>query len=104
MRLLIVLAALFASASCLSQGYPAKPIRMIVPLAPGGGADNAGRLIADKMTQGLGQPVFIENRSGASSDIGINALAKAAPDGYTVGVVPVGSVATGILVRKLPYD
>jgi tripartite-type tricarboxylate transporter receptor subunit TctC len=90
--------------SALAQSYPTKPIRMIIPLAPGGSADNGGRMIADKLGQALGQAVFVENRSGASTDIGIGALAKAPPDGYTIGIVPVGSVATGILVRKLPYD
>jgi tripartite-type tricarboxylate transporter receptor subunit TctC len=104
MRLLLGAAALGLSAFASAQSYPAKPIRMIIPLAPGGSADNGGRLIAEKLSQGLGQAVFVENRSGASTDIGIGALAKSAPDGYTIGVVPVGSVATGTLVRKLPYD
>jgi tripartite-type tricarboxylate transporter receptor subunit TctC len=104
MRRLVPLLLLAASSAALAQAYPSKPIRMIIPLAPGGGADQAGRLVSDKMAIGLGQPVVIENRSGASTDIGIGTLARAAPDGYTIGVVPVGSVATGILVRNLPYD
>jgi tripartite-type tricarboxylate transporter receptor subunit TctC len=104
MRALLAIIAFAAVGQCAAQSYPTKPIRMIVPLAPGGGADNAGRLVSDKMAQGLGQPVVVENRVGAATDIGIGTLAKAAPDGYTIGVVPIGSVATGVLVRKLPYD
>lgn len=101
--LLAVVAGLPAPGGA-QQPYPAKPIRMIVPLAAGGSSDNNGRLIAEKLTQALGQSVFVENRTGASTDIGIGTLARSAPDGYTIGVVPVGSVATGTLVRKLPYD
>jgi tripartite-type tricarboxylate transporter receptor subunit TctC len=87
-----------------AQTYPAKPVRVIVPLAAGGSTDNNGRLMADRLTQALGQSFFVENRVGAATDIGIGTMAKSAPDGYTIGVVPIGSVALGILVRKLPYD
>jgi tripartite-type tricarboxylate transporter receptor subunit TctC len=99
------LAVVFAlSASAFAQQYPTKPLRLIVPLAPGGSTDNNGRIIAEKMTVHLGQSIVVENRVGAATDIGIGALAKSPPDGYTIGVVPVGSVAIGTLVRKLPYD
>jgi tripartite-type tricarboxylate transporter receptor subunit TctC len=101
--LLAALAGLAAPAGA-QQAYPSKPIRMIVPLAAGGSTDNNGRLMAEKLSQAFGQSVFVENRTGASTDIGIGTLARSAPDGYTIGVVPIGSVATGILVRKLPYD
>src|SRR5450759_828164 len=100
--LLAVIAGLPAPGSA-QQAYPAKPIRMIVPLAAGGSTDNNGRLIAEKLTQALGQSVFVENRTGASTDIGIGTLARSAPDGYTLGIVSIGAIATGILVRKLPY-
>jgi len=86
------------------QGYPVKPIRMIVPIAAGGSTDNNGRLIAEKLGLALGQSVFVENRAGASTDIGLGMLARSTPDGYTIGVVPIGSVATGTLTRNLPYD
>jgi len=86
------------------QVYPAKPIRMIVPIAAGGSTDNNGRLMAEKLSVALGQSVFVENRAGASTDIGLATLARSAPDGYTIGVLPLGSVASGILLRKLPYD
>src|SRR3954463_4703723 len=87
-----------------APAYPAKPVRIIVPLAAGGSTDNNGRMIADKLTQALGQSFFVENRTGASTDIGIGTMAHSPPDGYTIGVVPIGSVALGPLVRKLPYD
>jgi tripartite-type tricarboxylate transporter receptor subunit TctC len=98
----LVAACMATSAS--AQTWPAKPIRIIVPLAAGGSTDNNGRMIGEKLSLALGQPVFIENRVGASTDIGVGTMARSAPDGYTLGVVPIGSVATGILVRKLPYD
>ena len=103
-RLPSALAALSLCVPALSQPYPSKPIRMIVPLAAGGSSDIDGRMIAEKLTLALGQSVFVENRTGASTDIGIGTLARSAPDGYTIGVVPVSSMATGTLVRKLPYD
>lgn len=90
--------------AALAQAYPSKPVRVIVPLAAGGSTDNNGRLMAEKLGQALGQSFFVENRTGASTDIGIGTLARSAPDGYTIGMVPLGSVATGILLRKLPYD
>ena len=101
--------ALFATLAVLSatvaaQAYPSKPVRVIVPLAAGGSTDNNGRLMAEKLGQALGQSFFVENRTGASTDIGVGTVARSAPDGYTIGVVPLGSVATGILLRKLPYD
>lgn len=90
--------------AALAQAYPVKPVRVIVPLAAGGSTDNNGRLMAEKLGQALGQSFFVENRTGASTDIGVGTMARSAPDGYTIAVVPLGSVATGILLRKLPYD
>jgi tripartite-type tricarboxylate transporter receptor subunit TctC len=106
-RTLLVLFTAFVglpTPASAQQAYPVKPIRMIVPIAAGGSTDNNGRLIAEKLSHAFGQSVYVENRAGASTDIGIGTLARSAPDGYTIGVVPIGSVATGILVRKLPYD
>ena len=103
-----VLAAGFAvlccSISALAQTYPSRPLRIIVPFPPGGNADVEVRFIGESMSQGLGQAVFVENRAGASSTIGIGALAKAAPDGHTIGVVPPGSVGITSNLMKLPYD
>jgi tripartite-type tricarboxylate transporter receptor subunit TctC len=96
--------ALTAALGAHAQQYPTKPVRIIVPLAAGGSTDNNGRLIGERLSTALGQSFFIENRVGAATDIGIGTMAKSAPDGYTIGVVPIGSVALGTLVRKLPYD
>lgn len=106
MRVMLMLLCIAAGASGVvaAQGYPVKPIRIIVPLAAGGSLDQAGRMMAEKLTPILGQSLYVENRTGASTDIGVGALARATSDGYTIGMVPVGSVATGTLVRKLPYD
>ncbi|OGA02293.1 MAG: hypothetical protein A3H35_04285 [Betaproteobacteria bacterium RIFCSPLOWO2_02_FULL_62_17] len=99
-----LLAGLCASMPVLAQSFPSRPMRFIVPFPPGGNADVGARVIADKMSQGLGQPMLVENRAGASSTIGIGALAKAAPDGHVIGIVPPGSVGITSNLMKLPYD
>ncbi len=76
-----------------SQGYPTKPIRMIIPFAPGGASDFVGRIMQPKMAELLGQPVVVENRAGAAGNIGMEAAAKSAPDGYTVFLGNVGSIS-----------
>src|ERR1035437_8231746 len=106
-RTVLALLAVFAvlpGPGSAQQGYPVKPVRVIVPLAACGSTDNNGRMMAEKLSQAFGQSFFAENRTGASTDIGIGTMARSAPDGYTIGVVPLGSVATGILLRRLPYD
>ena len=87
-----------------AQGYPAKPIRVVVPWAPGGSTDVLARIIAQKLNESWGQPVLVENRPGASGNVGSDLVAKAAPDGYTVLV---GSMSThamnGALYVKMPF-
>ena len=95
---------LFVS-SGFSQTYPAKPLRIIVPFAPGGSTDIFARLVAEKLSASLAQPVVVENRAGASGNIGGEAVAKAAPDGYTVLMATTGVMAINhALFRGLPYD
>ncbi|MGH8649366.1 MAG: Bug family tripartite tricarboxylate transporter substrate binding protein, partial [Burkholderiales bacterium] len=66
------------------QAYPHKPIRLVIPYPPGGGSDTIGRPLAQKISEGLGQQVVVENRGGANGNIGMEAVARAAPDGYTL--------------------
>lgn len=87
-----------------SQAFPTKPIQIIVPVAAGGGTDLLARTLGQKVGELLGQPVVIENRLGAGGNIGVEAVVKAKPDGYTLLVSP-GTIATNVAVyRKLPYD
>ena len=88
-----LLAAVLLSSSALAQQYPAKPIRFIVPFPPGGGVDIVARAVGEKLTPRLGQPIIIDNKPGAGTTIGFAAVAKSAPDGYTLLIGPVGSQA-----------
>ena len=97
---LLMLAALPAAA----QTYPSRPVKAIVPFPPGGVADVTARLIGQKLSEALGQPVVIENRTGASGTIGAEAAAKAAPDGYTFLLTPNAPLNVQPLLRKTPYD
>jgi tripartite-type tricarboxylate transporter receptor subunit TctC len=102
--LTLVLAALplFAAAQA---GYPDKPIKLIVPFPPGGNVDLSARILAPALAKELGQPVFVENKAGAGGTLGLDAVAKAAPDGYTLGIAsPVNHLAAPSLYPKLPYD
>ena len=76
-----------------ASGYPQKPVRMIVPFAPGGASDFAGRIISQHLSEALGQPIVIENRAGASGNIGMEAAAKAPADGYTIFLGNIGTIA-----------
>ena len=102
--------ALFAFAvavpgSLQAQAFPARPIKLIVPFPAGGTGDLLGRLAAKEMEASLGQPVVVENRAGAGGAVGSDAVAKAAPDGYTLVLSNVASHAIGVSVyARLPYD
>src|SRR4051794_12950902 len=84
--------------------YPTRPIRLIVPAAPGGGTDITARSFAPALQDHLGQPVVIENRGGAGGVVGTDVVAKAAPDGYTLLLCYVSHATNPTLVEKLPYD
>jgi tripartite-type tricarboxylate transporter receptor subunit TctC len=105
-RFIAVAAALFALASpSLAQSYPTRSITLVVPFAPGGPADVLGRLIGQKMSEDLGQQVVIDNRPGANTIIGAQAVAKARPDGYTLLLAIDGTlVMNPFLYSKLSYD
>src|SRR6478735_10139018 len=87
-----------------SQPYPSRPIRLIVPAAPGGGTDITARSFTPALQDTLGQPVVIENRGGAGGVIGSDVVAKASPDGYTLLMVYISHATNPTLVDKLPYD
>src|SRR5436305_14159776 len=91
MRLLL-LAILLGPLAALAQ-YPSKPVHMIIPFAPGGASDFVGRIMQPKMSELLGQPIVVENKPGAAGNIGAEAAARSAPDGYTTFLGNVGSIA-----------
>jgi tripartite-type tricarboxylate transporter receptor subunit TctC len=84
--------------------FPDRPVRLIVPYAPGGSADIAARLVADAWAKALGQPLVIENRGGAGGNIGVDAVAKAAPDGYTIGLQTVSLAINPAIFKTMNFD
>ena len=99
----LTLTALTAGAA-LAQNYPDRPIKLVVPYAPGGSADIAGRLIVDAWAKALGGTMVIENKAGAGGNLGVDMVAKAAPDGYTIGLQTVSLAINPALTPKMPYD
>ena len=100
----VVVLSLAAATQAWAQQYPTRPIRLIVPAAPGGGTDITARSFVPALQDNLGQPVVIENRGGAGGVIGTDAVAKAAPDGYTLLMIYASHATNVTLVTKLPYD
>ena len=97
--------ALLAASVCHAQSWPQKPVRVIVPFAPGGASDLMPRLVGEKLTSMWGQPVLIENRPGAAGNIGMEAGARSAPDGYTLLAAPNGNlVVNPHMYSRLAYD
>ena len=104
---LYLLIAAFTGLSCghaLAQSYPAKPIRMIVPYAPGGGVDIVARTVAQELGKRVNQTIVVENRTGAGGNIGSEHVAKAAPDGYTLLMASPANTINPSLYTKMPYD
>lgn len=102
---LCIIALVFPMTAALAQAWPAKPIRLIVPYAPGGSTDVVARTVAQKLAESLGQPVIVENRPGSSGNIGTEMTAKAAPDGYTFQIGNDATHATNIFLNKsTPFD
>jgi tripartite-type tricarboxylate transporter receptor subunit TctC len=101
--------ALLALAACVTslahaENYPSRPVRLIVPYAPAGSADIVARRIADEWAKAAGGNFYIENKAGAGGNIGVDAVAKAAPDGYTIGLQTVSLAINPALFAKMPYD
>jgi len=96
--------ALACSGGAAAQGYPAKPIKLIIAAAPGGGTDGIGRVMADALGGFLKQTVVPENKAGASGQIGSDALLKSTPDGYTIMITQNAHTTNPALFRRLPYD
>ena len=87
-----------------AQEWPQRPIRIVVPFGPGGGADIIGRIVAQSLQEKLGQPVVIENRPGAGGTLGNEAVARADKDGYTLGVMTAGQIIAAVMNKSLRYD
>src|ERR1700693_1016799 len=99
-----LLAAALATENAAAQQYPTRPIRFIVPFPPGGGNDIVGRIVAQKLADGLGQSVVVDNRGGAGGTIGTDLTAKAPPDGHTILINNISLAVNATLIPKLPYD
>jgi tripartite-type tricarboxylate transporter receptor subunit TctC len=97
-------AALMSAPADAAEPFPTHPIRLVVPYPPGGGTDIVGRVLGQKLHESLAQPVVIDNRGGAGGTIGTSAVAKSAPDGYTLLLVPTSHVINPSIYAKLPYD
>lgn len=105
LRLLAALVAFIALGNTHAQTvYPNRPVRLMVPFAPGGTNDILGRLVADKFSEKLGQPFIADNRGGANTMLGSEIVARATPDGHTLLIVSASIAVNPSLVRKLPYD
>ena len=100
----VLAAALAGFIDAHAQTYPVKPIRLIVSVQPGGNLDLMGRSVADYLSGGLGQRMYVENRPGANSTIGLTALARAAPDGYTFAMMAQSGLIAAMLMKAPPYD
>ena len=105
MRLVFTVLLAFAACAVGAQNYPSRPVRLVVPFAPGGSADLVARLLGQSLTESWGQQVIVDNRPGASGMIGNDLVAKSAPDGYTLTIGTLGPFAVNqTLFAKVPYD
>src|SRR3954451_9035260 len=102
--LIIAAATLYAGAAVAQSQFPEKPIRLIVPQAPGSATDTLARLVGTELTSILGQSIIVENKPGAAFTLGLDLVAKAPPDGYTLGMGPVGALAISPnMLARMPY-
>jgi tripartite-type tricarboxylate transporter receptor subunit TctC len=104
-RLFLLVAWLLSSSLALAQGFPTRPVTLVVPFPPGGGTDTGGRILAEQLGKRWGQTVVVENKGGAAGQIGADFVAKARPDGYTLLLGNIGTQAINpSLYKKMPYD
>ena len=101
---LFIAALIMAAGACFAQSYPVKPVRLVVPFPPGGAVDLIARLVQPGMAAALGQPFLIENRPGAAGNVGVESVARSAPDGYTLVVNTNGQAISPAMVKKLSWD
>ncbi|MET0669662.1 MAG: tripartite tricarboxylate transporter substrate-binding protein, partial [Xanthobacteraceae bacterium] len=95
---------LITATSALAQSYPNRPVRLVVPFPAGGGVDTMARIVGTKLSERIGQPVLVEHRPGAGGTLGADAVAKAAPDGYTVLLTVNALAISASLYKTLPFD
>ena len=103
-RVFLAACGALLAASAAAQNFPTRPIRIIVPYAPGGSTDVVFRILAPRLSEDLGQPVLVENRPGGSSTIGLDLAAKSPPDGHTWAIPNITFGANPSLIRKMPFD
>ena len=103
-RVFAVCAVVAVSGPVFAQAYPVKPVRIVVPFAPGGASDVLARLVGQKLSERLGQPVVVENKPGATTTLGAAEVAKSPPDGYTLLLAPAPFVIAPLMYPKLSYD
>lgn len=103
-RILVVLTAFFLTSVAAAAEFPTKPIKLVVPFPPGGAVDALGRLVGQKTSEILGQPIVIDNRAGAAGSIGTDVVAKSTPDGYTLLMGSTSSLSVIPNLQKVPYD
>ena len=103
-RIAAFLAALVVSGSALAQQYPSKPVKILVPFPAGGVTDIVGRLLAQKLSERLGQQFYVENQGGAGGNLGMGAAARSAADGYTILLSSSSIVVNPSLYNKVPFD
>lgn len=104
MKRILAACLLLAASACLAQQYPSRPVRIVVPLSPGGFADTPARMLAPRLSAQLGRQFFVENRPGAGSTIGADFVAKSAPDGYNLLLTGTPHVVSAHLYKNMPYD
>jgi len=100
---ILLIGAGFA-APATADDYPTRPIHLVIAFGPGGGSDIVGRILAESLQGKLGQPIVVENKPGAGGTLGNDVVARATPDGYTLGIMTAGQVIAAVTTKKMPYD